>query len=339
VIEVGMHAVVLHDDLPENARADEVDVFAQAGEIEAALSMLGYTTSRLPFSLDLGAVRTELRAREPELVVNLVEAVAGSGRLLHLAPALLDALRIPYTGAPTEALFLTTNKLLAKRLLRLQGLPTPDWAEAGGGDCSVAFRPGWYVIKPVSEDASVGLEDDAVVQVDGREELAQRLRARVESLGLEVFAEHYIEGREFNVSMLAGPDGPEVLPIAEIHFVDYAPGRPQLVGYRAKWNVESFEYSHTPRSFEFPARDAALLDTLGRLARASWSLFGVRGYARVDFRVDAEGHPWILEVNANPCLSPDAGFAAAAGQAGLNGLEVVRRIVSDALQTSMRYKR
>ncbi|MBN2559387.1 MAG: ATP-grasp domain-containing protein [Phycisphaerae bacterium] len=334
-----MHAVVLHDDLPASARADEVDVFAQASEVETALSAMGYRTSRLSFSLDLGAVRTELRAREPDLVFNLVEAVAGLGRLLHLAPALLDTLRIPYTGAPTEAMFLTTNKLLAKRLLRLQGLPTPDYVEAGDGDCSVALRPGRRVIKPVSEDASVGLEDDAVVQVDDREELEQLIRARVASLGLEVFAEHYIEGREFNVSMLAGPDGPEVLPIAEIQFVDYASGRPRLVGYRAKWDAESFEYSHTPRRFDFPARDTALLEELERLAHASWLLFGVRGYARVDFRVDVAGHPWILEVNANPCLSPDAGFAAAANRAGLSSVDVVRRIVSDALQTGARHNR
>jgi D-alanine-D-alanine ligase len=333
-----MQAVVLHDDLPAGARLDEVDVFVQAGEVEAALATLGYRTSRLPFSLDLGAVRAELSAREPELAVNLVEAVAGLGRLQHLAPALLDTLRIPYTGAPTEALFLTTHKLLTKRLLRSQGLPTPDWAEAGDGDRSDTLRPGQYVLKPVSEDASVGLEDDAVVQVADRAELEQRMRARAEALGLEVFAEHYIEGREFNVSVLAGPDGPEVLPIAEIHFLDYAPGRPRLVGYRAKWDVESFEYSHTPRSFEFPARDAGLLDELQHLARASWSLFGMRGYARVDFRVDAAGHPWILEVNANPCLSPDAGFAAAAGQAGLNSVDVVRRIVEDALHSSARHR-
>ncbi|MBU0638318.1 MAG: D-alanine--D-alanine ligase [Planctomycetota bacterium] len=334
-----MNAVLLHDDIPTNARADEVDVFAQAGAIEAALIALGYRTSRLPFTLDLGAVRAELRAREPALVVNLVEAVARLGRLQHLAPALLDTLRFPYTGAPTEALFLTTNKLLTKRLLSMQGLPTPDWFEPGGDHGSDAIRSGHYIIKPVAEDASVGLEDDAVVQIDDRAQLEQCVRTRAESLGLDVFAERYIAGREFNLSVLAGPDGPEVLPIAEIHFVDYAPGRPRLVGYRAKWDAESFEYSHTPRSFEFPPEDSPLLMELGRLARASWSLFGLRGYARVDFRVDTDGHPWILEVNANPCLSPDAGFAAAAGQAGLSGPDVVQRIVADALRTATRQER
>lgn len=334
-----MHAVLLHDDIPTGARADETDVFAQAEEIEAALVALGYRTSRLPFTLDLGAARAELQAREPALVVNLVEAVAGLGRLQHLAPALLDTLRLPYTGASTEALFLTTNKLLTKRLLRMQGLPTPDWVEPGGDHDTAALRSGTYIIKPVAEDASVGLEDDAVVQIDGRAQLEEDVRRRAASLGMDVFAEQYIAGREFNLSMLAGPDGPEVLPIAEIHFVDYAPGRPRLVGYRAKWDAESFEYTHTPRSFEFAAQDASLLAELERAARASWSLFGLRGYARVDFRVDANGHVWILEVNANPCLSPDAGFAAAAAQAGLSGLEVVRRIVTDALHAAPRLGR
>ena len=333
-MEVAVDAVVLHDDIPADARADEVDVFAQAEGIEAALTTLGYRTSRLPFTLDLGAVRAELLARAPALVINLVEAVAGAGRLQHLAPALLDTLRLAYTGAPTEALFLTTNKLLTKRLLHMQGLPTPDWLDPLGDHGGAGLRPGQYVIKPVAEDASVGLEDDAVVEIDDGGRLAQHVQDRAKLLGLEVFAERYIAGREFNLSLLAGPNGPEVLPIAEIHFVDYAAGRPRLVGYRAKWDVESFEYSHTPRSFEFAPEDAPLLSELTRLARESWSLFGLRGYARVDFRVDADGRPLILEINANPCLSPDAGFSAAAAQAGLTGLDVARRIVDDAFRAA-----
>lgn len=329
-----MHAVVLHDDIPAGAREDEVDVFAQAAEIEASLAALGYRTSRLPFTLDLGAVRAALCAREPALVVNLVEAVAGIGRLLHLAPALLDTLPFPYTGAPTEALFLTTNKLLTKRLLRLRGLPTPDWYASDGAPAVSTFRPGQYVIKPVGEDASVGLDDDAVVQITDAAQLDACMDARAKMLGLEVFAEQYISGREFNLSVLAGPQGPQVLPVAEIQFVDYAPGRPRVVGYRAKWEAESFEYTHTPRSFMFAPEDAPLLAELEQLALASWALFGLRGYARVDFRVDEQGRAWILEVNANPCLSPDAGFAAAAAEGGLSGLDVVGRIVADALQAT-----
>ena len=334
-----MHAVILHDDLSADARADEVDVFDQAVVFETALADLGYTTSRLPVSLNLEAARSELLSRKPELAVNLVEAVAGTGRLQHLAPALLDSLRIPYTGAPTESLYLTTDKLLCKRLLRLGGLPTPDWLDPDGDYHTAELQPGLYILKPIAEDASVGLEDDAVVQIDDPAKLASLMQARSKSLGLPVFAERFIEGREFNISALAGSDGPQVLPIAEIHFVDYAPGRPRLVGYRAKWDADSFEYSHTPRSFDYPAEDVPLLKELERLTLACWSLFNIHGYARVDYRVDAAGRPYVLEINANPCISPDAGFAAAARQAGLDGSATVRRIVTDAFPTASPHER
>ncbi len=329
-----MRAVLLHDDLPDGARADELDVFAQAAEVEPVLHAMGYATSRLPFTLDLRAVRAELEARRPDVAFNFVEAVDGKGRLLHLSAALLDAMGIPYTGASAEALLLTTHKLLAKRVLRLAGLPTPDWRDARGRSSGGEPPSGCFVVKPVAEDASVGFDEDAVVHVDGSEAIDRLLAERAEQIGREVFAERYVEGREFNLSVLAGPDGPEVLPVAEIQFVDYAPERPRVVGYRAKWDAKSFEFHHTPRTFEFPAADAPLLDELRRLSLACWELFDLRGYVRVDFRVDAAGRPWILEVNANPCLSPDAGFAAAARQGGLSGADVVRRILADAFQAS-----
>lgn len=326
-----MRAIVLHDDLGADARADELDVFAQAAVFEAVLPALGYAVSRMSFSLDLARTRAIWASDRPDLVVNLVEAVGGEGRLLHLAPALLEALGIPYTGSSSSALLLTTDKLCTKRLLALGGLPTPEWLDRRGHAPPHDLPPGRYIIKPATEDASVGLDDDAVVEASNRTELLAALRSRAEKIGREVFAERYIEGREFNLSVLAGPAGPEVLPIAEIQFLQYPPGRPKLVDYRAKWDANSFEYHHTPRSFEFPAEDAPLLAELARLARECWQLFELRGYARVDFRVDRAGRPWILEINANPCVAPDAGFPAAAQRGGLSTADVVRRIVQDAL--------
>ncbi|HBB18312.1 MAG TPA: D-alanine--D-alanine ligase, partial [Syntrophus sp. (in: bacteria)] len=97
----------------------------------------------------------------------------------------------------------------------------------------------------------------------------------------------------------------------------------------SKWEEGSFEFNHTPRSFTFPETDAPLLLRLKELALRCWNLFDLRGYARVDFRVDKEGRPWILEVNANPCLSPDAGFLAATLHANLTFEEVLERIIGD----------
>jgi D-alanine-D-alanine ligase len=148
-------------------------------------------------------------------------------------------------------------------------------------------------------------------------------------LGNDAFVETYIDGREFNVALLAGESGPDVLPPAEIRFDAFPEDTLKIVDYRAKWEADSFEYQQTPRQFTFPKEDAPLLGDLRRIALQCWQLFGLRGYARVDFRVDHHQQPWVLEVNANPCLSPDAGFVAAATQAGLSVNDIVARIFDD----------
>ena len=127
-----------------------------------------------------------------------------------------------------------------------------------------------------------------------------------------------------------GPAGPEVLPIREIEFVDYPAGKPRIVGYAAKWQEDSFECRNTVRRFVDPVSEAALCAELGRVSLECWDIFQLRGYARVDFRVDAAGKPWVLEVNANPCISPDAGFAAALEQAGISYADGIERIVAAA---------
>jgi D-alanine-D-alanine ligase len=93
----------------------------------------------------------------------------------------------------------------------------------------------------------------------------------------------------------------------------------------------SFEYDSTPRRFDFPREDGGLVGRLVAMSRDCWRAFGLRGYARLDFRVDATGRPWVLEINTNPCISPDAGFMAAAVRGGLSIEDVVRRIVADAM--------
>jgi D-alanine-D-alanine ligase len=156
------------------------------------------------------------------------------------------------------------------------------------------------------------------------------MEKRQGQLGGDCFAEQFIDGREFNLSVLACQGGAEVLPPAEMRFIDYPAGKWKVVGYRAKWDEASFESLHTQRSFEFAKSERPLLQNLIDMAKRCWHLFGLRGYARVDFRVDERNQPWVLEINANPCLSPDAGFVAAASQAGLSYRQVVERILQDA---------
>jgi D-alanine-D-alanine ligase len=328
-----MRVVVLHSEIAEGIRKDEDDVLVQAGLVSHALSNLGFDPILMPFSMDIRVMVQRLRALAPSFVFNLVETVEAAGQLIYLAPAMLDHIEIDYTGATTEAIFLTSNKIVAKRFLTNAGMPTPHWLSVEDIKKGARLSTGTYIIKSVWEHASIGLDDDAIVSVNNPEDLFDELTTRKGKLGGGCFAEVFVEGREFNLSLLAASNGPEVLPPAEIIFHNFPSEKPKVVGYAAKWEPDSFEFNHTPRHFDFTEKDAPLLSELEKMALDCWGLFALRGYARVDFRVDASGNPWVLEVNTNPCLSPDAGFFAAAEQAGLTFDQVVARIVADSRGT------
>ncbi len=393
-----MKVALFHSQIPHGAAKDEQDILVQVDAIFQALSSLGYEPVIIPFSLNLEITISALQGARPDMVFNLVETVNGSGRFVHLAPTILDYLRLPYTGSGTEALFLTSNKLLAKKILKPLAIPTPKWislestpeewgmmvADSDGGRRGLGDKgmigglPAMtasteatkaeaeamtasctsYIVKSVWEHASIGLDEGSVVAVDNYyggqgfvnacidsdkrnmanmgkhnhclHQLRHTLQRRRERDGQDCFAEIYIEGREFNLSLLEGDSGPEVLPPAEILFEDYPAGKLKIVDYRAKWDEESFEYHHTPRCFDFPDEDRPLLKQLAELSRKCGDIFKLAGYARVDFRVDQAGKPWVLEINANPCISPDSGFAAAANQAGLSFNQVIQRIIKAA---------
>jgi D-alanine-D-alanine ligase len=324
---------------------EDQDTLVQVETVRAALIRLGHEPIAVACTLNLAALRDELLQLRSDVVFNLVESLDDDDSLVYLPLAVLDVLHMPYTGGRTEALFLTTHKLLAKERLRQVGLPTPAWVESGINPQLVVgnrTRPQpnllpkgegsgqRWIIKGVWDQASRGMGDDAVLEGDDLEGVRKRLNERAAQSGRPCFAEQFVEGREFNLSVLAGPDGPEVLPPAEIDFSAFPPGKPRIVGHRAKWQVDSFEYNHTPRRFDFNRSDASLLDELRRLAKECWALFDLRGWVRVDFRVDAANQPWILEINANPCLSPDAGFPAALQQASIPFDTAMQRIVEEA---------
>lgn len=330
-----MRITIAHNSVAADDAPDERDVLIQAEAVAVALAELGHDTSRLSCSLDLEAARQQLAAQKPDLVFNLIESLGGYGSLISLFPWLLGALQVPYTGSGASAMALTSNKIAAKMRMRDAGLPTP----ACVGPCPAedllaatgSFLPSkTWIIKSVWEHASIGLGADSLLTAESMATLLDEMTGRAPVLGGACFAEEFIPGREFNISLLAGTGGPAVLPPAEISFDQFGPSQPHIVDYQAKWDESSFEYQNTPRCFDFKASDQALLNELAILSRRCWEVFGLRGYARVDYRVDEDGRPWILEINANPCLSPDAGFVAALNQAGVSFPEAVAAIVADS---------
>jgi D-alanine-D-alanine ligase len=348
-----MRIAVLHNAVSAADSLEDQDVLVQVDVISQALRKLGHELAVVPCTLNLAAMQDDLARLQPDVVFNLVETLAGDDALAYLVPAVLDSMKLPYTGCTSVATFLTTHKLIAKERLLQAGLPTPAWitttplslsgSGAGGegqsdtplssygrGAGGEGFADTAWIIKGVWEQASRNLDEDSIVTGVDEAALRTRLVEQAARLGRPCYAEQFIVGREFNIAVLDGPDGPEVLPPAEIDFSAFPEGKPRIVGYRAKWHADSFEFQNTPRRFEYPTADQPLLGQLRSLSLRCWELFDLRGYVRVDYRVDQSRQPWILEINTNPCLSPDAGFAAALQQAGIPFDEAIGRIVERA---------
>jgi D-alanine-D-alanine ligase len=330
-----MLPAIVHNAVPPDASLDDRDVLVQVEVVDRALRGLGYEPVTVECTLDLAALRERLVQLRPDVVFNLVESLGGSDWMMFVVPSLLDTLGIPYTGSLAEVMLLCTQKIVSKQRFAAAGVPTPAWigprgSRGGPGGAWESGGPSRWIIKALREHASIGLDEENVICTTDEAALGEQVARHSRRLGRDCFAEAYVEGREFNLSVLAGPNGPEVLPPAEIDFSAFPAGKPRVVGYRAKWEAGSFEFDHTPRQFEFAAADRTLLDQLETIARTCWNAFDLRGYARVDFRVDERGQPWVLEINPNPCLSPDAGFAAALGRASIPFQDAIARIIADA---------
>lgn len=281
----------------------------------------------MPFVFNLDALRNLIAEHRADAVFNMVEAIFGQGELAPVVPTLLEKLNVPFTGCCAAPMALAGDKPLAKDLLRLAGLPTPNWHEVPFKD---VIDGASYIVKSATEDASLGLDGGAVVK--GRDAVRARAEFCRKQHGGRWFAEAYVEGREFNISVLEENGAPRVLPIPEMVFHDWPPDRPRIVGYDAKWTEDAPECMGTVRHFPSEAGEPALYKALGELSKAAWRLFGLTGFARVDFRIAPDGEPFILELNPNPCLEPGSGFAAAAAEAGMSYAEAIERILKAALK-------
>jgi D-alanine-D-alanine ligase len=188
------------------------------------------------------------------------------------------------------------------------------------------LKDGKWIVKSALEDASIGLDDGCVVEA---RDVPARAAACAAHFGGRWFAEAFIDGREFNIAMFGRAGAPRILPLAEMTFANWPQGKPRIVGYEAKWADESVASRQTVRRFGVEQREPELAAKIRDACEKVWDVFGLFGFVRVDFRV-VDGVPYILEINANPGIAPDAGFAAAAAQAGMSYEDLIEAIVRAA---------
>jgi D-alanine-D-alanine ligase len=313
--------LIIYNEPAPDALPDELDVLDQVNFIDSTLQILGYTVDRRGITDDFFNETARIAGENNEFVFNLVESLGQKAEILYFIPALLNMHHIPYTGCPVEAAFITGSKVLARRIMKANGIPV-----AGGYKVTEAgqlVRGRKYILKPVWEDGSLGITEESVFTFDGTvPEIVMGKNDR------HWFIEDFIDGREFNVSVKSGPDGPEVLPAAEMTFIGYPEDMPHIVSWKAKWEEDTFQYDNSMRNFPDDISER-LRKNIKDAVLACWHTFGLKGYARVDMRVDADENVYVLEVNANPCISPDSGFISAAVHAGYSHAEVISHIIND----------
>jgi D-alanine-D-alanine ligase len=307
--------------------ASRADVALVATGIATALASSGYDPQLIGVDGDLTALRAKVIEYEPDCAFNLCESLVGDARLESAVPLVLELLNIPFTGSPPEVLGFALRKDRVKQRLQAAGIPTPRGCVLTGPDdpCDLPFP---LIVKPVREDGSAGISHASVVR--GPHELASVVESVVSTFRQPALAEQYIDGREFNVAMLGHPT-PRVLPLSEIDFSGLPDNVPRIVSYDAKWAAGSVDDLGTVPVLH-PSLPNAVAARVRRVAADAFRAVGVRDYGRVDVRLASSGTPYVVDVNPNCDLSPQAGMARAAAAVGIDYGDLAGLLVRYALR-------
>lgn len=343
-----MKVAVIYNE-PVKGKPDSEDVLDEVNFAALLLAELGHSHKLFPVRCDSGKngaglagakkpffslneavfyLMFHLKKYKPDAILNLVEGVNDDPVYQQFFVLLFEHIGYPFTGSGYSAILSTFDKSIAKMLMNGFDIPTPAYDEYRGVNKGLTGKPPW-IVKPALEDASIGIDETSVYR--NKKSIVNALPRIYERHGGQtLIVEQFINGREFNVSLLEQPGGQvEVLPLAEIVFNEWPEDKPRIVGYSAKWDRKSFEHRHTERRFRPPD---VKIDILERIALKCWKVFRLKGYARVDIRLAEDNTVYVLEINANPCISPDSGFIAAVREAG----HPDSYFVSTILEVSMR---
>jgi len=306
-------------------RESEESVEQVAQEVYASITAAGYNAVVLPLSKSLMSFLRRINSLKVDVLINLCEGFLGRPQFEANVAGVFEILGIPFTGSNSRALSLCQDKFKSKAVLHAYGLPTARGRLISSADQAVDLSfP--LIVKPNSEDASLGIKSDSVV-FDAKH-LAEKIKIVIEKYRQPALVEEFIEGREFNVAVLDN-DRLQALPVSEIDFSGMPDNVPKICSYEAKWFEDHVLYMASPPVC--PANiDETLRDRLQQLAVAAFQVMGCRDYARVDFRMGKDGRIYILEVNPNPDISLNAGYARGLRAAGIEYHDFWMRLIDRA---------
>ena len=327
-----MNVAVLHT---KDALEPPVDPVLD--QLDAALRENGHETRRVVVDDTVEPLVASLRRDMPDLVFNLAESFGGKSALESNVAALLNLLKLRYTGSSPAGLIMAGDKTLTKKVLTFHGILTPRFATVFRGNVDWAGDIDFpLILKPPQEDASLGITQKSIV--NDVKELLETISALQTEFQSPVLAEEFIDGREFYVGVI-GNSNVEALPIIELDFSKFPKGLPKIASWSAKWGEDGegkgAEFAGTKSVF--PTDLSEDLDTrIKKVATDAFQALRLRDYARVDLRVTASEKIYVIEVNPNCYLEAKSEFAMAAEKSGLKYPELINRIVELA---SARYSR
>lgn len=323
--------VLMHPDLvpPESTKGfspQDINKWKTEYDVVSTLRAAGHEVRPLGVHDELKPIRVEIEGWKPHVVFTLLEQFHGEVIYDQNVVSYLELMRIPYTGCNPRGLMLARGKDLSKTLVHYHRVPVPAFAVFPLH--RKVKRPKRLalplIVKSLSEDSSWGISQASVVDTD--EKLAERVAFIHDKIGTAAIAEQFIEGRELYVGVL-GNDRLRVLPVWELKFGSMPEG---------SWAIATEKVKHDP-SYQKrigiedgPAKDLApeLCARIQRMAKRIYRTLRLDGYARVDFRLTADGVPYFLEVNPNPEIAQSQEFATAAKHDGLAYPDLLHRIVT-----------
>jgi D-alanine-D-alanine ligase len=312
------------EDLKTPDWKTESDVLDALGHLEHEVETAGVYD-------DVGFLVQRIREVSPDVVFNLTEHFRGDRRLDKGIAAVLDLMGVPYTGAGPMGLALARDKALAKKILTFHRVQVPASVTfERDGRIKVPKRmPYPVIVKPMFEDASVGIAKASLVRRDS--DLRKRVRFVHESTGSDAIAEKYIQGRELFCSIL-GNRRLRVLPLREVR-MGKRPGAPKFLTYRLKWD-ESYQQRWGIEFGFVTDLPEETVRRVGRICKRAYRVLDLRDYGRIDLKLAPDGRIYVLEANPNPQLAWGEDLAESAQEAGIDYEELIERIVSLALKRS-----
>jgi D-alanine-D-alanine ligase len=293
-------------------------------EIFEALQKLGHEPSYL--TLDgRNQSLTAVAKSSADMVFNLVESYAGDDTKDMNVAAFLDLVGMPYTGSGPHGLFLAQDKSIAKKLFSFHGVNTPFFAMSFRGRLDHSHDIKFpLIVKPVSEDGSIGIDNTSVV--DSVKELMEKIHYVTEEFESAALIEEYIEGREIYAAVLGSYERAEALPLIELDLSKLPKGTPRIAGQDVKFDKETEAYKLT-KSGPVEDLDEETTKRLQDTALGAYRACKLRDYGRIDMRLNDKGEIYVIEANPNPWLASGQEFAMAAKKSGRSYTDLIGEIV------------